>query len=66
MVLRKLNKLLFTFLWNKQPEALKRETLYNYFSEGGFQVINISVNIDSFRVKHILNIIKGTDAKWDS
>ena len=64
IVLRKLNKLLFTFLWNKRPEAVKRETLYHSFSEGGFQVINISIKIDSLRVKHILNIIKGTDAKW--
>ena len=64
IVLRKINKLLFTFLWNKKPEAVKRDILYNNFSEGGFQVINISVKIDSLRVKHILNIIKGTDAKW--
>ena len=33
------------------------------FPNGGFQVINISVKIDSPRVKHILHIIKGTDAK---
>ena len=64
IVSRKINKLLLTFLWNKKPEAVKRDTLYNHFSEGGFQVINISVKIDSLRVKHILNIIKGTDAKW--
>ena len=64
IILRKLNKLLFTFFWKKQPEWVKRETLYNSFSEGGFQVINISVKIDSFRVKHISNIIKGTNAKW--
>ena len=64
IVSRKLNKLLFTFLWKKRPEAVKRETLYNSFSEGGFQVINISVKIDSLRVKHILHTIKGTDAKW--
>ena len=47
IIIRKLNKLFFTFLWNKRPEAVKRETLYNSFSEGGFQVINISVQIDS-------------------
>ena len=33
IVSRKINKLLVTFLWNKKPEAVKRDTLYNLFSE---------------------------------
>ena len=64
IVSRKLINFCLLF-WNRQSEAVKRLTFYNSFSDGGFHVINIRVKIDSFRVKHMLNIIKGrpTNAK---
>jgi len=61
---QKLNKLIFTFLWNKQPEALKRETLYNTFLNGGLNIIDIKTKLASFRVIQVLQIIKGQGAKW--
>ena len=61
---KRLNKLIFTFLWNNQPEALKRETLYNTFLNGGLNIVDIKTKLASFHVKQILQLIKGHKAKW--
>ena len=61
---KRLNKLLFTFLWNSQPEALKREMLLNDFPNGGLNVIDIKTKIESFLVKQVLQLFNGSQVKW--
>lgn len=63
-VRRTLNKLLFTFLWKNQPEAIKRETLFNEFQKGGLNIVDIQTKLESLLVKQVLQLIKGTKAKW--
>lgn len=63
-VRRKLNKLVFTFLWKGQPEAIKRETLLNDFPNGGLNIVDIQSKLESLLVKQVLQLIKGNKAKW--
>ena len=63
-VRRKLNKLIFTFLWKSKPEAIKRETLLNDYRNGGLNVVDIQTKLQSFMIKQVLQLIKGTKAKW--
>ena len=63
-ILKRLNKLIFNFLWNGKPEAIKRETLYNSFDKGGLNVVDIKSKLESFRILQILSLIKGTKSKW--
>ena len=61
---KKVNKIMFTFLWNSQHKALKRETLYNTFKNGGLNITNVKIKLDAFLVKQIVQLIKGHKAKW--
>lgn len=63
-ILSKLNKLLLRFLWNNQPEAIKRKSLFNGYQNGGFNVVDIKSKIESFRIMQLLQLIKGSKAKW--
>ena len=62
---RRIEKTLFSFLWKHQHEALKRNTLYNSFQEGGLNITDVKTKLDAFLVKQVITIIKGHDAKWD-
>jgi hypothetical protein len=64
IVLKKINKLVFKFLWNNKPELIKRETLLNDYQQGGLKVVDIKSKIESFRVRQVLQLIKGNKAKW--
>ena len=59
-----LNKLIFSFLWNNKPEAIKRATLIHTFINGGLNIIDINTKLASFRIKQILQLIKGEKVKW--
>ena len=61
---RKIEKVLFSFLWKDQHEALKRNTLHNSFEDGGLNIIDVKTKLDAFLVKQVIQIIKGHDVKW--
>ena len=61
---RRIDKILFSFLWKDQHEALKTETVYNCFEEGGLNVTNVKIKLDAFLVKQIIQIITRHEAKW--
>ena len=64
LVNQSLIKLIFTFLWNNQPEALNRETLYNTFLNGGLNIVDITNKLASCLVRQVLQLIIGHKAKW--
>ena len=59
-----LNKLIFSFLMEQQTEGLKLETLINSFDEGGLNIVDIQTKLASFRIKLVLQLIKGEKVKW--
>ena len=41
-----LNKLVFLFLMNCKPEALKRESLLSKFVDGGLNIVDIKTKVE--------------------
>ena len=60
----KLNRLLFNFVWNGKPEVLKRLTLLHGYSKGGLDIVDIQTKLQSFLVKQVLQLIRGTRCNW--
>jgi len=52
-----------TFLWNSNPEALKRESLLNTNADGGLNIVDIKTKIVSLFIKQVLQLIKRHRAK---
>ena len=48
----------FPFLWISKPEALKRKSLLNTFTDGGLNIVDIRTKIESLFVKKVLQLIK--------
>ena len=63
-VLCNLNKLLFSFIWSNKTEVVKRLTLINNFQNGGLDIVDIKTKLETFLVGQVLQLIKGTKAKW--
>lgn len=62
--LKLFEKSVFDFIWSYKAEPLKRETLYLPFNLGGQNLINISLKLDCLLLKHVINLISGSSAKW--
>ena len=60
----KLNKMMFSFLWNNKTELINRHTLHNNFKDGGLNVVNIRIKLNALLIKHVLKLIKGNESKW--
>ena len=41
----KLKTMAYPFLWNSKPVALKRESLFNTFADGGLNIVDIRTKI---------------------
>jgi exonuclease III len=55
--LKKLNKIIFSFLW-RTTEWIKRTTVVNTVENGGLGLIHIKTRLNTFYVKHLLSIIE--------
>ena len=61
---RRLQYLIFRFVWSEKPESVARTTMYSGYAKGGMSIVNIAVKIDSFHVFHLYRLLKGHCAKW--
>ena len=61
---RKIERIIFTFVWTNQHEALKRNTVYNSFDKGDLNITDIKTKLDAFLVKQVIQLINGHEAKW--
>ena len=69
--INRLEKLVFSFIWNKhrnssKVEFLKRDTLYLAPKDGGIGLVNIRNKIDSLMLSQILKVFLGDSATWIS
>ena len=58
------NTEMFSFIWNDKTECLKRELLYYPCKQGGINLVNIGLKIQSFLIMHIHQFIFGDYKKW--
>lgn len=62
--LKQFERAIFKFLWPTNVEPLKRTVCYNYKENGGLDIVNINVKLQSLRLKHLQNIIMNNESKY--
>ena len=63
-IIKKLEKLIFEYFWNKQHESVNRRTVILPKTKGGFNLFNIIAKSQALQVLHIRNLILKPYCKW--
>ena len=63
-VIKKINSLLYSFLWNGKKEKIKRKVLCMEYELGGLKMVDLDTLLRSFRLKWILVYFSSNDSKW--
>ena len=63
-VRKRLEQILYNFVWNSKIDKVKRETIIKDYHEGGIKMIDIEKLIISFRLKWLGKILDGSDGFW--
>ena len=58
-----MNKIIFSFLWNKKPSKLKQSTVIKQYGEGGLKIINIRPFIEALKLTRVRRLLI-VDCKW--
>ena len=62
--LKIINQEIFKFIWDyKQPEPIKRNTLYQPISNGGIGLLNILIQQQAIRIKQLYEIVNENSKK---
>ena len=57
---------LFSFLWNKKKDKIKREGLYQDFDKGGIHMTHVGLMLKAMRLAWIPRLLKHTNSNWSS
>lgn len=63
---KKLDKILFNFIWKHKNHYLKRDILCNTKENGGLEVLSFEMLNNSFKIKWLLNLLKEKDTIWNT
>ena len=63
-IIKKLEKLIFEYFWNKQHESVNRRTVILPKTKGGFNLFSIIAKSQALQVLHIRNLILKPYCKW--
>ena len=63
-VLAKIESLFFKFLWDEQPDKIKRKQLVQSYEKGGVSMVDINAQLQTFRIKWVNRLISNTDMNW--
>ena len=58
-----IDKIMFSFWWNKKPSKIKQATIIKQYGEGGLKMINIMAFIETLKSTWIRRFLI-TDNKW--
>ena len=64
--LRKLEQLLYKFLWDGKPDKIKREHVCMPYDQGGLNMLNIRVFIGSLKISWMRRLYLCNDAPWQN
>ncbi|KAL9964737.1 hypothetical protein ACROYT_G028417 [Oculina patagonica] len=59
-------KKLFSFLWNKKRDKIKRESLYQDYEKGGLRMPDLDLMIKAMRLAWIPRLLKQGNFNWKS
>ena len=66
-LIKKLNKIFYTFLWNSGPDRIKRINIVKDLKVGGLRMINIDYFIKALKVSWLRRVIQNShDTSWYS
>ena len=57
---------LFSFLWNKKKDKIKREGLYQDYDKGGIRMTDVVLMIKAMRLAWIPRLLKHVNSNWNS
>ena len=57
---------LFSFLWNKKRDKIKRESLHQDYDNGGIRMPDIDLMIKAMRLAWIARLLKHGNLNWKS
>jgi len=64
-IVKKVNKQLFTFVWNSGTEKVKRKTTTGNLEQGGLQMVDLEHQIAALKIKWISRLYKeNNDTTW--
>ena len=63
-VVKKLENIIYHFLWNSKVDKIKRAKIVKDYEDGGIRMINIQTLIQSFRLKWLARIFDDTCGFW--
>jgi hypothetical protein len=62
---RRLNSILFHFVWKGEQDRVRREVMCNDTSSGGMKAVDIQLKLTAFRIKHIVDLLYREDTpRW--
>ena len=62
-----LHVLINEFMWNEKMVLIKKDTLELPHKDGGIQLVNVPIKVQSFRIKHIFQLLYGMSSHpWKS
>ena len=64
--LSKVNSLLYSFLWNNNPDKIKRTTICQDFSNGGLKMVNIYHFEKALKTNWVKRILIQMESQWRS
>ena len=62
IMLRKLNSILFKFIWDGKPDKIKRCVITSNLEQGGLKMINLSTFISSLKLSWIKRFLEPEDS----
>lgn len=65
-VYKKLDKILFNFIWRNRSHYLRKDILCNLRKDGGLEVLTFETLSNSFLVRWLSNLIKEAECIWNT
>ena len=65
-LIKNLNKLFYSFLWNSGPDRIKRKVIVKDIAKGGLRMIQIDAFIMALKVTWLRRYIVQSDSSWSS
>ena len=64
-ILKKVNELIFTYIWSSPVHRVKKSLLQKDFCEGGLKMINLNLFILALKTTWVRKLFR-TEGKWDN
>ena len=63
--IRTVKRKLFSFLWNKKKDKIKREGLYQDYDKGGIRMTDVGLMIKAMSLAWIPCLLKHVNLNWN-